>query len=378
VLVASLDVTAAFDTVDHQILLRRLSQAGVQGNALKWFTSYITGRHAVVKCGESRSAPFLLTSGVPQGSVLGPTLFNLYMADLARKLGSHTALKFHIYADDVLLYVDCTPDNVNWGLEQLQKGLKEVEEWMSLNHLLLSPEKTGAFVLHRKRDSPLIQQLSVTVGGRVIDLLIAGSFRWLGVEFDISLSMDQFILSTCRSCFGLLAMIRNIRSSLDKSSTLLLCNSLIVSRVDYCNSLLYAVPAKRLAGLQSVLNLAARTVTGLRRFDNISPALRELGWLSVNKRVLWKILLLIHKTLHACAPLYLAAGTVVHRPGRSLRCSNSKVVRLEAGKARLSLGSGAWQVAGPREWNVLPATLRDFDVKYSDFNKHLLKLLNEI
>jgi hypothetical protein len=105
VCVASLDVSSAFDTVSHQIILSRLTQAGVVGTAHLWFASYLSNRCATVKFGQSRSSVLRLAHGVPQGSVLGPCLFNLYMADLCRVIESEgNDVHFHVYADDVLLF----------------------------------------------------------------------------------------------------------------------------------------------------------------------------------------------------------------------------------------------------------------------------------
>ena len=106
-----LDLSAAFDTVDHAILLRRLRVTyGIDGAVLKWFKSYLSGRTQVVRCGESKSAPMTLLSGVPQGSVLRPILFLLYTADILGLIEKHD-LHSHLYADDTQIYGYCPPSD---------------------------------------------------------------------------------------------------------------------------------------------------------------------------------------------------------------------------------------------------------------------------
>jgi hypothetical protein len=145
VCVISLDVSAAFDAVNHDVLLNKLSNAGVKGGALSWFSTHLKGRTTSVRAGTHTSRVNLLTNGVPQGSTLGPLLLNTYMADLAYALGDSEVL-FHIYADDIILYVDFSATDIVSSFEKLQSALTLVEEWMANNFLLLSPSKTGVYV----------------------------------------------------------------------------------------------------------------------------------------------------------------------------------------------------------------------------------------
>ena len=283
VCVASLDVTAAFDTVNHDILLSRLSQAGVIGRALKWFKSYLTARTATVSFNGAHSNPFSLHSGVPQGSTLGPYLFNCYMADLARVLERIDGVNFHIYADDVLISVECYPQDLSDATEKLQRAILRTETWMKNNCLLLNMRKTELFILHGQRTILPDNIPSILIGDLSLDFCIHGSFRWLGVNFDVSLTMNEFVNNTCRLCFMQLRMLRRIRKRLNKQSTKLLCHALVLSRKDYCLTLLASCPQTLLYKLQRVINLGARIIEGSKMFDNITPLLKDLKWLSIRK-----------------------------------------------------------------------------------------------
>ena len=137
-----LDLTAAFDTVDHELLLRRLDRSfGVRGQAKQWLISYLTGRLYCVIHGGRTSSVIQVTCFVPQGSVLGPPLFILYTADLA-ELASTFGVKLHAFADDNQLHVHCDLSNVLSSVNALEQCVTAISCWMSANRLKLHAEKT--------------------------------------------------------------------------------------------------------------------------------------------------------------------------------------------------------------------------------------------
>ena len=136
-----LDLTAAFDTVDHRILLSRLEQyVGLSGVALSWFQSYLSDRSFSVQLGDFFSSAAPLTCGVPQGSILGPILFLLYMLPLGEILATHN-ISFHCFADDVQLYLPLKGDG-QVALHSLLDCLDDVRKWMGANFLNLNESKT--------------------------------------------------------------------------------------------------------------------------------------------------------------------------------------------------------------------------------------------
>ena len=154
VVLVQLDLTAAFDTIEHGILLSRLSHRfGVTGAALDWLRSYLADRKQLVRIGSDNSPPMSVPFGVPQGSILGPLLFTAYstpLGDLIRKYG----LEYHLYADDTQIYVSFSPsgDEQPNTLNCLHSCLEEIGQWWRSNLLTLNDQKTDVAVFGTKLD----------------------------------------------------------------------------------------------------------------------------------------------------------------------------------------------------------------------------------
>ena len=135
----SSSIMIVYDVID--VLIQRLADIGVRDKVLEWFRSYLVDRTTSVKVNNSRSCCSLVKYGVPQGSVLGQTLFNVYCRPLGRIIRKHDT-SYHMYADDSQLYVDFSPCDEKTALANLQQCIHEVREWLRENFLLLNDNKT--------------------------------------------------------------------------------------------------------------------------------------------------------------------------------------------------------------------------------------------
>ena len=349
-----LDLSAAFDTIDHDILLSRLCNVyGITGNALDWFKSYLTGRIQRVVIEDSVSVDQELDFGVPRGSVLGPRIYCMYTKPVSDIIQRH-GLSHHSYADDTQLYMTMDHSNNDWrdGLARIELCVSEIREWMNQNMLKLNDDKTELIVFASKYKQDLYNDLSITIGDTVVDC--SSQVRDLGVIFDRVLSLRQHVSYTSRACRFHLRNISRIRKYIPQDISIVLIKSLVMSRLDYSNGLLYGLPKYTVSGLQAVQNSAARIVTQerLRDHDSMSRALMELHWLPVDKRIEHKLLLYTYKALHGLAPGYLCKLVVPYEPRRVLRSAESNLLTVPPGKSG-KYGSRSFVRASANLWNSL-------------------------
>jgi hypothetical protein len=361
VLLSMLDLSAAFDLVDHEILYSRFQkELNISGQVLQWFVSYLTARTQSVAIGNSISKPVELTTGVPQGSVLGPLLYSIYVLPLKRIFQKH-GISYHIYADDTQIYVVFNPKEDN-ALEiatgKLEKCVTDVKHWMNHNKLKLNDNKTE-FILFASSNNYKkygFSQCSMRVGDQVIK--VATQARNLGSILDSHLSMEASVNSTVRSLYGQMRKLYKLRQYLDQTECARVVNSLITSRLDYNNSLLYGVPKTLIHRLQVAQNQAARLITGIGPFEHITPVLMSLHWLPVEWRIKYKILVFVFKCLNTeSAPSYLSDLLRLYVPGRSLRSSSDGTILVEL-ISRNKHGMRAFVNCAPSLWNKLPYELR--------------------
>lgn len=352
VIVLLIDLSAAFDTVDHSVLLSILqNKFRIKNTALEWIRSFLSGRSQKVKIGHSISEPLLITFGVPQGSILGPLLFNMYCASIDNAFLS-AGFNSMGYADDNfglrLFPAFAAPSTL---LEAIPDCLKAVKLWTDRHFLKLNSDKTQVMVFS---DTKFRQQYTFnTFRNDDGDMLpVSHSAKVLGVTLDSYLCFNEHISNTVSSVNFALRNIRLVRKCISTEAAETLIHSLITNKLDQCNILLMGISDYNVSKLQKLQNNALRTVLNLpSRSHNISSQLRDKHWLPIRSRIIFKFLVTVFKCLNNMAPQQLVNKLCLECPVNMILSSNNF-------RPKSSFGRRCFTYLAPRYWNALPRAIR--------------------
>ena len=348
-----LDLSAAFDTIDHAILITRLEQwVGFRGTALKWFASYLSNRTVAVAINDHVSPSADLKYGVRQGSILGPILFSLYMLPLGVLIRRFNQVSYHCYADDTQLYFSFKMSNHS-KLSILNDCVLSIKDWMSQNFLQLNPDKTEILIIGPESIQTEIQHFMGTSTAKFTQ-----TSKNLGVLFDQKLNFEPHVKKVVQTCFYQLRNIAKIKSLLTFQDLEKLIHAFISSRLDYCNALFTTLSSSSIHRLQLVQNAAARLLTNTYRRSHITPVLKSLHWLPVECRIVFKILLITYKSLHGLSPKYITELLHPKVNVRVLRSSDKGLLEVPSTKLKTK-GDRAFKKVAPTLWNDLPLFLKN-------------------
>jgi hypothetical protein len=369
-----LDLSAAFDTVDHQILLNRLDgRFGIRGAALDWVASYLHKRSQFVLVNGTSSSEQELNCSVPQGSVLGPNEYKDYnspVADIFRKYG----MDYHQYADDTQVYIAFSPDTgEEEALEILESCLQDVWKWFATNYLKLNDQKTEFIIIGKPHALRKIKTQAITVGkARVTPV---DTVKNIGAVFDKNMTLDAHVNKLCKCAWFRLHQICKIKKYLTTDQLKSAIHAYVTSILDQNNCLLKGLPKTSLHKLTRVQHAAARAIVGAKKHDHISQHLKDLHWLPIPYRIDFKILLLVYKSLNDQGPQYLKELLVPYKPCRSLRSATSN--QLVEPRIHSLYGERAFSFMGPHLWNKLPSDIKScnsINAFKKELKTHLFKI----
>ena len=302
VAVTSIDLSKAFDSVDHGVLLTKLQWHGVDP---AWFRSYLDGRQQVVR-GGSLSLP--LSHGVPQGSLIGPILFSIFTNDLPSHLPHGRLVS---YADDTQLLDSAHPDDLPILKSRQEDTITAVQSYFTSNSLKMNPTKTTLLLVGTPHSLKKATSFQLCIGDHV--LKPSPFVKMLGVTIDSSLTWEEHTSNVVKKCNSILFCIYKIRHHLTPETRKLLIQAHVFPHILYCLSVWGGAAACRLGRVQKVLNFAARVVSGARRSDHVSPILEALGWRSVTDLVSRRDCVGVFRALHnPCAPVAIRSLLLSH------------------------------------------------------------------
>ena len=280
--------------------------------------------------------------------------------------------KICAYADDHGIFVNFPPgtDQEVSTMTKLETCLHSVREWMDGNRLKLNASKTEFICFGGSRQMGKCRTNSLNVSGT--DIPRSNKIKYLGVWLDQNLSMHYHITQKIKIAMYQLKNIRTISNYLSNDVCKVLVISLVISHLDYCNSLLFGLPDYEISRLQRVQNTAAKLIVGQYTFENSTSALKHLHWLPIRQRIHFKIAVLVFKCIKGLAPTYLSDLLQPKQSREGLRSSNtpaSPIFVIPFNKNKTFLDR-SFAFSGPFIWNNLPHHVRHSDT-LGIFKKHL-------
>ena len=357
-LLVMLDLSAAFDTVDHKIILNRLdNNFGIKHNALEWIESYFSFRTQEVVINGIKSDKKVMKCNVPQGSVLGAPMYSDYTEPVGRVIRA-LSVEPYFYADDSQSSVSFQPGNQEsqkHAISAMESSCDEVKTWMRRNMLKLNDDKTEVMVFGSKHQLKQVNINHIRVGDS--NIALTESAVNIGVTLDSNLSMIKHVNKIVSTAWYHLRNISKIRKFLTQSATETIIHAFITSRLDTCNCILYGITDKTINKLQVIQNKCAKVIVKANRYSSATDIRKTLNWLPIKQRIKFKILVLTFKCLNGMAPVYLTELLSVKKQTRALRPRG--IVLDHKTFKKTTQGGRSFSSAAPTLWNKLPIPIRE-------------------
>ena len=359
-----IDLQKAFDTIDHQIFLKKIKYLGFSNSAINWFRSYLENRTFSVQVEDSLSSPGDLKCGVPQGSILGPLLFLLYVNDMSQAVKCDLLL----YADDSCLVFE--GENINEIENRLNNDFNMLCDWFVDNKLSIhfGEDKTKAIVFGTNRKMKNIRELEIKHGD--IKIKQYPQVVYLGCILDSRLSGEAMALQALGKINGRLKFLYRKKVFLTPSLKRLLCNALIQPHFDFACLAWYTNLKKELKKkMQTCQNKCIRYCLNMGNRDHIGvQEFKKINWLPTKERFEQCVLVNIYKFFNKRAPEYVAEMYYPVEQGQKTRFSFQKLILPHRTTNR---GICLLSYVGPRLWNGLQTEIKS--VSNANNFKHEIK-----
>lgn len=363
-----MDLKRAFETIDRNRLIEKLYRYGIGGNVLEWIKTYLKDRMQQVRIGNNCSKLMRIEYGVPQGSVLGPLLFIIYINDIIKICPEGYSIK--MFADDTLIYV------VGEGSAEIEGKMSlifnRVEEWMRLNMLKLNASKTKFMVLRSIRKELKGKIVLKCLDGTEIEHVEV--IKYLGIIIDEKLRFKDhcdYMLKKIGKKTGFLNRIGNYISAYTRC---IIYKSIIAPHFEYCATLLIDMGETQLNKLQVIQNRAMRVILQCNRYTKIEHMLQALQFMSIKQRLYYNVCIFIFKIIHNMAPKYLRDRLEVIHNEDGRRTRQEGIIAIKFVRTRSAQKSVCYE--GVKLYNALPAEIRNcerIEVFKRMLKKHVCK-----
>lgn len=351
-LLVLIDLSRCFDVIDHGVLLDKLKLYNIDTT---WFENYLRGHTQQVKARDSDgnvkfSTSMPITTGVYQGTSLGPLLFSVFSNDLA--LHSHGVSIFQ-YADDTQVLISGRKQDIHSLIYRMEQTLCALSKWFSTNSMKVNADKTQLMVFGTKAMLRNFPEVRLNFGGSVITE--SRTAKNLGLVMDRFLTFDSHIDQLVGKCTGMLLALSHAKHCLPADVIQPLVACLVMSHIRYCVSIYGTYGQAQKHRIQKLLNFCARVVCGVRKYDHISAKYKQLGWLNAEQLILYHRMCLIHRVRTTGAPAGIAEHLVTCDHQHSTRTRGL----LQRPSVKTNAGARRLYFSGIDAYNKLPQDIRE-------------------
>lgn len=307
VITVFLDLKRAFEVVNREFLLKKLCQYfGIVDTAYEWFKSYLYGRSQQTKINKIKSEKLCNNNGVPQGSVLGPMLFTLFINDIFQV--NSEGCKMHLFADDTIIYLSGT--NVKQVIQKINITLELINEWFTTNGLMVNAKKSKYMIIGSNKYLNQNIDMCVKYSGEHLEKVV--TMKYLGIIIDNKLTFNDHINYICKKISKKLGFAYRVSKHLTLNTRKTIYNTIIKPHFEYCSSILYMCNDTNISKLQLLQNRCMRFILKYNRYANINIMQCTLNWFSVKDNIKYRTLIFLYKLHNNLLPTYLSAN-IQHR-----------------------------------------------------------------
>ena len=367
---ASLDLSKAFDSISHQHLLEKLAKLGLDKTSLQWCKSYLAERKQKTKFKKYTSEEHEVTSGVPQGSILGPIFFICFTNDMAENFED---CKIISYADDTQIIVS---GNSKYQVKiKLENLIRKAQNWYTQNSLMNNAGKTEILLIGKKltkKENPIY--IEVFEEGKVKKLEPKKYIKILGVYIDDQLNWDQQIQNVRKKAINSIRNLHKVNQLIPQKQRVLLYNSLVASHYNYADTVWSGCGVTNEKKLQNTQNFAARSILGRRKSTSATNALKTLQFLPLKDKRKVHEAVYAHKAINSKLPQEITDNYKNQLSKQNLRSSAKQTLNIPKHKTQHYQKSPMYRTI--KTWNSTPVELR-LEATTATFKKkfqtHLMK-----